>query len=98
MAAKWKRVTKRPKRPKNLLLDAFALSDAEEWCRRNGTTLSRLVEDYMRALPVPWHDATSPIVQRLRGAAMIGSGAPGLDRYRDFVYAMRVEGDIASIL
>jgi hypothetical protein len=95
MAAKGKRSTKRAK---NLLLDAVALGIAEDYCERNGTMLSRLVEDYLQALPLPWHDARSPIVQRLRGAAMIGSGRPGLDSYRDCVYAPRIEGDIASLL
>ena len=39
------------KRPKNLLLSAEALNHGEEYAGRHGTTLSRLVEDYLLSLP-----------------------------------------------
>jgi hypothetical protein len=39
------------KGPKNLLLDDEALRRGEEYCEKHGTTLSRLVEDFLMALP-----------------------------------------------
>ena len=92
MARSGKRRQLRQRRPKNLLLDAEALGIGEEYCERKETTLSRLVEDYLRALPPRWpFQARSPIVQRLRAA--IAFAEPGRDTYRDYVYGMRIEGD-----
>ena len=80
------------RRPKNLLLDAEALGIGEGYCELHRTTLSRLVEDYLRALPPRWpFQARSPIVQRLRAA--IAFAEPSSDTYRDYVYGMRIEGD-----
>jgi hypothetical protein len=86
------------KRPKNLLLDDVALDIAEDYCARVGTTLSRVVEDYLRSLANPERVVTSPIVKRLVGAAIMGSGEPGFDTYRDYLYGFVIEGDVASIL
>jgi len=86
------------KRAKNLLLDGAALDIAEAYCAREGTTLSRVVEDHLRSLGEPEPAAMSPIVQRLRGVAVIGGGRPGVDTYRDYVYGLRIEGDIVSIV
>ena len=90
---------KRTRRPKNLLLDAEALGNGAEYCERHGTTLSRLVEDFLRSLWIPWEaEATSPIVQRLRGAARMGAAEAERDTYRDFVYGKRIEGDLGHLI
>ena len=86
------------KRPKNLLLDDVALDIAEDYCARVGTTLSRVVEDHLRSLADPERGVASPVVRRLFGAAISGSGEQGIDTYRDYLYGFVIEGDIASIL
>lgn len=69
------------KRPTNLSLDVDALERGEVYSRLHGTSLSRLVNDYLRSLP---GDARlrplSPVVQRLRGVAA-GAHA-GSEEYR----------------
>jgi hypothetical protein len=78
------------KRAKNLLLDIRALNRGEEYCTAHGTTLSRLVEDFLLALPESsaWSrpsEIKSPIVRRLKGAT--NSGAfHGPDAYGDYLY------------
>lgn len=58
------------KRPKNLSLDAEAVKRGEEYGKRHGIALSRLVGDFLRALPLGAPDRElSPAVQRLRGVA-----------------------------
>jgi hypothetical protein len=72
------------KRPKNLLLDDEALRRAEGYCAGRGTTLSRLVEDYLMALAEPRSpEIKSPIVRRLLGAASRDPVEP--DAYRDYL-------------
>ena len=89
--------SRKRRRPKNLLLDAESLAIGSEYCERHGTTLSRLVEDYLRALAIPrGGDARSPIVRRLRGIVSFGNWKS--DTYRDYVYGLRVEGDIGDLL
>jgi hypothetical protein len=77
------------KRAKNLLLDEDVLFNAEEYCRAHGTTLSLLVNDYLRRFPQPYEqvETESPIVRRLKGAA---SGL-NRDMYRDFHYVKDIE-------
>ena len=60
----------RKRQAKNLLLDADLLDKADLYCREHGTTLSRLVEDFLATLPHPWfrEDRHEPIVQRLMSA------------------------------
>ena len=69
------------KRPTNLSLDVDALERGERYSRLHGTSLSRLVNDYLRSLP---GDAElpplSPVVQRLRGVAAGAKAGP--DDYR----------------
>jgi hypothetical protein len=74
------------KRAKNLLLEAEALSRGEEYCRKHETTLSRLVSDFLLALPKMYEgkQATSAVVQTLHGAANWG-GMRG-ERYRDYLF------------
>jgi hypothetical protein len=61
---------KRPKRPKNLLLDPEAVARGERYSRRHGTTLSRLVGDFLRALPLGADPSElAPSVKRLWGVA-----------------------------
>ena len=81
------------RRAKNLLLDAEALNRAEAYCRHQQTNLSRLVEDFLLALPGPYdhesQQAKSPIVRRLDGAANMGPFEA--DPYRDFLYGSPTE-------
>jgi hypothetical protein len=67
---------KKPKRPKNLLLDPDAVARGERYSRRHGTNLSRLVGDFLRSLPL--NDEPSelaPAVKRLWGVASGGNAA-----------------------
>lgn len=56
---------------KNLSLEPDAVKRGERYGRLHGTNLSRLVSDFLRALPLgPPDDQTlSPVVRRLRGVA-----------------------------
>lgn len=61
---------KKAKRPKNLLLDPDAVVRGERYSRRHGTNLSRLVSDFLRALPLDAGEPSlSPVVRRLWGVA-----------------------------
>ena len=61
------------KRPKNLLLDPDAVARGERYSRRHGTSLSRLVGDFLRSLPLGADEATlTPAVRRLWGIATAG--------------------------
>jgi hypothetical protein len=58
------------RRPKNLLLDPEAVTRGERYSQRHGTNLSRLVGDFLRALPLAANEATlTPAVRRLWGVA-----------------------------
>lgn len=74
-----------PRRAKNLLLDEKVADQAEELCLELGTSMSRLIEDFLGSLPQYYKgDLTSPIVRRLYGAANF---APlKSDDYRDALY------------
>jgi hypothetical protein len=77
------------KRAKNLLLDAQVLNAAEAYCAHHGTSLSRLVEDFLERLP-PLYGDDEPnyaIVERLRGAAV--NARMRSDDYRDVVFRGR---------
>ena len=80
-----RRSAKPTKRPKNLSLDPDALRRGEEYSRRHETSLSRLVGDFLRSLPL---DAPprrlSPAVERLRGIA--AAGRTGREDYREHLY------------
>jgi len=68
--------TRKPKRATNLLLDPEAVSRGERYSRRHGTNLSRLVSDYLRALPLGEEEPSlSPVVRRLWGVARVGKHA-----------------------
>lgn len=73
------------KRPKNLSLDAEAVRRGEEYGKRHGIALSRLVGDFLRALPLgaPERELT-PAVERLRGAA--AEGRTTRDDYREHLH------------
>ncbi|HEY5218410.1 MAG TPA: DUF6364 family protein [Gemmatimonadaceae bacterium] len=69
------------KKPKNLSLDPRVVARGERYSELHGTNLSRLVGDFLRALPVGEPEpASSPIVRRLRGVAASGKGSR--DTYR----------------
>ena len=78
------------KRPKNLLLDSQTVAEAENYARNNGTTLSRLVEDYLRTLPgldQPVYDVKSEIVAELYGRAV--TSQKDAEQQRDFLKRWR---------
>ena len=61
---------RKAKRPKNLLLDPDAVARGERYSRLHGTSLSRLVGDFLRALPLGAEQSTlTPAVRRLWGVA-----------------------------
>ena len=73
------------KRPKNLLLDPDAVARGERYSERHGTSLSRLVGDFLRALPLDTPGTSlSPAVQRLWGVAARGQSSR--DSYRAHLY------------
>lgn len=56
------------RKPKNLSLEPDAIARGERYSQLHGTNLSRLVSDFLRALPLGKPtQALSPAVQRLRG-------------------------------
>lgn len=58
------------KKPTNLSLDPDAVKRGERYSHRHGTSLSRLVSGFLRALPLEESGRKlSPAVQRLRGVA-----------------------------
>jgi hypothetical protein len=71
---------------KNLYLDPEAIEHAEHYGRLHGTTLSRLVSDYLRALPLEGAKRDlPPSVRRLIGAGVPGGADPSvadIDTYR----------------
>jgi hypothetical protein len=79
-----------PKRAKNLLLDADALTRGEEYCQDHGTNLSRLVSDFLLALPLEESGSkvwpVSPVVQQL--CRTVGTPPAG-ERYRDYLAMAR---------
>lgn len=80
-------MTKPKKRRKHLLLDEDALEHAESFSRWSGTTLSRLVSDFLRSLPGD-DDAEldlTPAVRRLYGIA--AGGTADRDTYREYLVA-----------
>jgi len=78
-----------PKRAKNLLLDDDALNRAEAVCAKHRMSLSRLVNDFLLALPERYErdPFKSPIVERLRYASHFGRFEG--DTYRDYIYGRR---------
>lgn len=76
---------------KNLFLDPAAIARGAAYGRRHGTTLSRLVSDFLRELPLETPPrAVSPAVQRLLGAALPLNGETtgvGLPAYYDHLAA-----------
>lgn len=78
------------KRPKNLLLDSQTVAEAERYARSHGTTLSRMVEDYLRTLPGPdqaGYLVQSPIVSELYGRAV--TTAKDAEQQREFLKRWR---------
>lgn len=73
------------KRPKNLLLEPDAIDRAERYGRLHGTSLSRLVSNFLRSLPLgaPAASELSPVVRRLRGVA---AGRTDRKAYREHWY------------
>jgi len=70
---------RKARRPKNLLLDPDAVARGHQYSRRYGTSLSWLVDDFLRSLPLGADERTlTPGVRRLWGIAA-GSDA---ERFR----------------
>lgn len=80
------------KRAKNLSLSPEAIAHGEAYSRRHGTRLSKLVGDFLRALPLEEDRgrALSPAVRRLYGVAA-GQQA-GADDYREHLRRKYVGG------
>jgi Family of unknown function (DUF6364) len=80
-----KSAVKRTKKAKNLSLEPDAVARGERYSRLHGTTLSRLVSDFLRSLPLEGPDEQlSPAVQRLRGLA--AGGKADRAAHRDHLY------------
>jgi hypothetical protein len=63
-------MAKLTKKPKNLSLEPDALARGKRYSQLHGTTLSRLVSDFLRSLPLGGaRQSLSPAVRRLRGVA-----------------------------
>ena len=80
-------MSKTGKQPKNLSLEPAVIERGERYARLHGTNLSRLVSDYLAALPLDAPvQVQSPAVRRLYGAAASAPGE-GLSHedYRDFL-------------
>ena len=59
------------KKPRNLTLDDEAMSRGQRYSQKHGTSISRLVGDFLRALPLePSRRPLSPSVRRLLGVAV----------------------------
>ena len=75
------------KTAKNLYLDPEIIEHGERYGRLHGTSLSRLVSDFLRSLPLRQpRQEWSPTVQRLVGAGVPrGRTTPSIDEgdYRD---------------
>ena len=73
------------KRAKNLLLDEEVLSRAEEYCRAHGITLSALIEDFLKTVPLdgPQQVHSPTVWEEMIGVANYGP----LERetYRDYL-------------
>lgn len=74
------------RKPKNLSLEPDAIRRGERYGRLHGTSLSRLVNDFLRSLPLGPQPARalSPIVRRLRGVA--AGGRTDRKAYREHLY------------
>ena len=73
------------KKAKNLLLDPEAVARGERYSRRHGTSLSRLVSDFLRTLPDDVSEQpVSPIVRRLSGIA--AGGKTHVEAYKEHLY------------
>lgn len=72
------------KKPTNLTLDPEAITRGEHFGRRHGTSLSQLVNGFLRSLPAPDGDEAltdlTPAVRRLYGVA--GGGTTDRDAHR----------------
>lgn len=80
------------KKPKNLLLDTKTVADAELYAQKHGTSLSRIVEDYLRTLPKldqPVYDVRSPLVAELYGMAVVSE--KDAEQQREFLARWRRE-------
>lgn len=64
------------RKPRNLSLDSEAVARGERYSRLHDTNLSRLVDNFLRALPLPADpraELRSPVVKRLLGVARGGN-------------------------
>lgn len=69
------------KKPKNLSLEPSVVARGERYSQLHGTNLSRLVGDFLRALPVGESEPPlSPLVRRLRGIAADGKAGRAAHR------------------
>ena len=84
-------MAKPAKKPKNLSLEPDVVARGERYSQAHGISLSRLVGDFLSALPVeddPARLPRSPAVRRLRGIAAGGQ----VDRESHRAYLLRKHG------
>ncbi len=71
---------------KNLTLDPEAVERAERFSRKRGTTVSRIVSDFLSGLPEESGDALAPAVARLLGVAKGKGDERSYHRYLEKKY------------
>lgn len=78
-------MSKPAKKPKNLSLEPDAVARGERYSKLHGTNLSRLVSDFLRALPLEgMKEPLSPAVRRLRGIA--AGSKSDRSTYREYLH------------
>ena len=71
---------------KNLTLDPEAVERGERFSRKRGTTVSRIVSDFLSGLPDESDDALAPAVGRLLGIAKGKGDERAYHRYLEQKY------------
>jgi len=71
---------------KNLTLDPEAVERAERFSRKRGTTVSRIVSDFLLGLPEESDGALAPAVGRLLGIAKGKGDERSYHRYLEKKY------------
>jgi len=80
-----------PRESLNLSIERTSIERARRYSEIHGTSISRLVDEFLASLPVeePARDDLSPVVRRLYGIAK--GGSLGIEDYHE--YLMKKYGD-----
>jgi len=72
-----------PKRPFNMYLDEASIARAERYSEKHGTSVSKLVDDFLSRLPEPDAEPSEPLTPTVR--RLLGVARHGIDRedYRE---------------